>query len=137
MTRRAPNKDERIAAALLHIKRGDEWLIPEPLRSSGDAKAICQHVEWHHNVHHAMGGTTAPQNMIPLSKEAHAVQTRKVDIPRIAKMKRIMKKEEEFRAKMLVKVGQGETIEAAKAKRKYVWPKRKMQSRNSFQKRVK
>jgi hypothetical protein len=61
--RRALSKTERLAAALLQIKRGSEWLIPEPLRSSGDAAAICKHVEWDHKFIKAWGGDESPQNI--------------------------------------------------------------------------
>jgi len=100
--RRAPNKTERLAAALLQIKRGDEWLIPEPLRSSGDAAAICRHVEWDHKFLKTWGGDESPQNMQPLTELEHKAKTRR-DRQQIAKANRITKKHEEFRRQLLAK----------------------------------
>lgn len=96
------NKTERLAAALLMIKRGDEWLIPEPLRSSGEAEAICKSVEWDHHHPHAQGGTNDPQNMRPMTKDDHAAKTRR-DVSKIARDKRLTKKHEEARRKMLAR----------------------------------
>ena len=107
--RRKPNRTEREASALLQIKRGDQWLIPEPLRSTGDAKAICAYVTYHHNVEHAIGGTLAPQNLEPLAEHVHDEITAKKSIPAIAKAKRLSKAQEEFRRKMLAKSDQADS----------------------------
>lgn len=98
--RRALNKTERLAAALLQIKRGSEWLIPEPLRSSGDAEAICAAVQWDHRIPLASGGTNDAQNMQPLSKAEHKAKTRR-DIANIARAKRLTKKQAECRRRIL------------------------------------
>lgn len=109
MTRRAPNASEKIAAALLQIKRGDgSWLIPEPLRSSGDTKAICSAVQWDHGVPHAIGGGTDPGNMRPMTPQDHAQKTKR-DVASIAKGKRLAKAQEEFRARLLGKTAGSET----------------------------
>lgn len=115
--RRTLNKTERLAAALLEIKRGDEWLIPEPIRSSGDAEAICACVQWDHRHPHAQGGTNDPQNMQPLLKDEHQAKTKR-DVAKIARDKRLTKKHEEARRQMLAK----ETGELT-----YVKPKKKKQ----------
>ena len=103
--RRAPNRTEKLAAVLLEIKRGSEWLIPEPLRSFGDAKAICAHVDFHHNIPHAIGGDTRPQNMTPLPGSDHDEETRKRTIPEVAKTKRIERKYQGHKAKVAAKLG--------------------------------
>lgn len=104
--RRRPTRDEREAAALLAIKRGDAWLIPEPLRSQGTAADICAAVDLHHwRDYHALGGTNEPQNLEPMLREDHRIETATKTIPQIAKTKRIRKKEEEFRRKILAKSG--------------------------------
>jgi hypothetical protein len=98
--RRAPNKTERLAAALLHLKHGDgTWLIPEPLRSSGDASKICAAVQWDHRHPHAQGGTNDPQNLQPLDTGSHAYKTKR-DVSKIARDKRIVK-QAEFRRQVL------------------------------------
>lgn len=100
--RRAPNQMEKTAAALLQIKRGDGWLIPEPLRSSGDAKAICASVEWDHATPDKLGGDTRPQNINPLLPAEHAPKTKR-DVKNIAKAKRLSRKQAEFRSMLLAK----------------------------------
>jgi hypothetical protein len=137
--RRPLNRTERFAAVILDLKTGTGLPIIDRQRAKGmTAKEIVEEFEKRthdeHIVPHAIGGPTHPANMQIIVHEDHAPKT-KIDVREIAKTKRIMKEQEAFRARMLVKVGQGETIEEAKAKRKYKWPKRKMQSRNSFQKR--
>jgi hypothetical protein len=108
--RRAPNKTERIAACLLMLKRGDEWLIPEPLRSTGTAEEICSVVEWHHSFRHASGGDTRPQNITPMRIADHKVKTfgskattAGSDVHGAAQSKRLQRSHEEFKARMLAK----------------------------------
>jgi hypothetical protein len=118
--RRAPNKTEKIAALLLTIKRGDGWLIPEPLRSSGDAKAICAHCQWDHLHPHSLGGDTSPQNMDPKDKLEHKGKTRR-DMMKIAKAKRIEKQFEENRRRMLAR-DEGDLVREKPKKRKQKMP---------------
>lgn len=114
--RRAPNQTERTAACLLMLKRGDDWLIPEPLRSSGTAAEICRAVQWDHAHHHALGGDTRPQNITPMLVGDHKAKSNK-DNGIIAKAKRLTKKEEEFRARLLSKAeGEPEPKRRPKAK---------------------
>lgn len=115
--RRRPNKTERTAAALLAIRRGDAWLIPEPLRSTGSAEQIVASVDWHHNVPHAIGGTTAPQNLVPLPPAEHDIETAGRTIPTIARAKRIEAKWVAFCAKMAGKAGQRTSAPAASRSR--------------------
>lgn len=129
--RRPPNKTEKLAAVLLMIKRGDKWLIPEPQRSSGDAKAICACVQWDHLSPHAVSADDRPQNYDPKSPEDHLAKT-KVDVKRIAKGKRLARKQEEFRRKLLARSGQLPRIDVRGGmdggqphkKPKRTWPKR-------------
>lgn len=91
------------------LKRGDgNWLVPEPLRSKGTAAQIVASVDWHHIHPVALGGANNPQNIVPLDPAYHNVITEKIDQPRIAKAKRLLKKEEEFRRTLLVKTGQAD-----------------------------
>lgn len=108
MTRRLPNKTEKIAACLLLLKRGDDWLIPEPVRSTGSADEICRCVEWHHTIlPHELGGDTAPQNITPLLTADHLVETHKVTRPAIRRTKRLAEAhgehQEAMRRKLLSK----------------------------------
>lgn len=122
--KRRPNATERTAAALLAIKKGDGWLIPEPLRSNGTAKEICAYVQFHHDVTpHALGGTSAPQNLSPMSIADHAHETATKTIPMIAKVRRVSAAQEEFRRRMLAKVGINQDQPVSR-KRKHAWPSR-------------
>ena len=89
---RIPNKTERLAAVLLMLKRGEEWLIPEPTRSEGTAKEICAAVEWHHTTPFAIVRETRPQALTPLRPQDHSEETRKVTRPAVDKVKRSLKK---------------------------------------------
>jgi hypothetical protein len=121
--RRVPNKDERIAACLLMLKRGDGWLIPEPLRSTGSAKEIVASVQWDHALLHAMGGDTRPQNITPMLIDDHKEKSKK-DNGVAAKSKRLTAKEEAFRARLLAKGGTACTPISEKSQR----PKAKIRS---------
>jgi hypothetical protein len=113
--RKSLNKTEKLAAALLAIKRGTEWLIPEPLRSSGDAKRICKYVDFDHKFPRAMGGTNAVWNMDPKSKEEHKVKTRR-DRRNIARADRLTKKQEEFRRALLAPTERPATKQKTKSR---------------------
>lgn len=116
MKRRRPNRTEIAAAALLQVKRGDDWLIPEPLRSTGTAAQIVAHVDWDHKHPHASGGDTCPQNIQPLDELEHKAKTRR-DVSTIARNKRLTKKHEEARRQMLAK-DTGELVYVKNGKRK-------------------
>lgn len=105
--RRKPTADERVAACLLQIKRGNVWLIPEPLRSTGTARELCAYVNFDHIVPHAIGGTMKPQNLQPLPRAEHKEKTAKIDVPRIAKGKRLEKAHIAHKAVMEAKAGRG------------------------------
>jgi hypothetical protein len=130
--RRAPNKDERIAACLLMLKRGEEWLIPEPIRSSGTAKEILAVVQWDHAFLHAMGGDTRPQNITPLRVAEHKEKSKK-DNGVAAKSKRLIAKQEAFRQRLLAKDEAAETKKSQAPKRK-IASGAKLQSRNNLTK---
>lgn len=95
--RRCFNTTERLAAAYLAL-----GLVPEPLASCGDAKAICRHVEADHNVLHCLDGDTRPQNCNLLPRPVHAEKSRR-DTTIAAKVKRIADDFAEHRRKLLAK----------------------------------
>ena len=95
--RRRFNKTERLAAAYLAL-----GLVPEPLASAGSAREIERHVEADHNLQHALGGDTRPQNCNLLPRAIHAEKTKR-DIGIVAKSKRIAEKFAEHRRKLLAK----------------------------------
>ena len=126
MTQRAARKklsrDVREAACLLQIRKGDGWLIPEPLRSSGDARAIIAYVQYDHATPHALTADDRPQNLAPMGRADHALKTTQTDVPELAKTKRITAKQQAFRARMTAKTDNFR--EATKDK-----PKAKLKSR--------
>jgi hypothetical protein len=95
--RRCFNTTERLAAAYLRL-----GLVPEPLASTGSARDICRHVEADHNLLHALGGDTRPQNCNLLPKPMHAEKSRR-DTTIAAKVKRIADDFAEHRRKLLAK----------------------------------
>lgn len=116
--RKSPNLTIKLASALLRIKRGDGWLIPEPHRSLGTAEEICALVQWDHVVLHAHGGPLTPQNLDPMLTADHREKSRS-DTSKAAKSKRISAKHEAFRARMLAKLQSDvDDIKAGKPKAK-------------------
>jgi hypothetical protein len=106
-SRRPPSYSEKLASVLLLLKVGDEWLIPEPTRSKGNAREILALCHWdHYPIRRADGGTNDPRNIRPLSIAAHGDKTAKTDIPQIAKGKRLARSAEETRRIVLARVGQ-------------------------------
>jgi hypothetical protein len=95
--RRCFNMTERLAAAYLRL-----GLVPEPLASTGTARDICRYVEADHNLLHALGGDTRPQNCNLLPKPVHTEKTKR-DIAIAAKVKRIADHFAEHRRKLLAK----------------------------------
>lgn len=59
-------------------------------------------VNWdHYPIPHAHGGPDAHFNLLASLIPAHRAKTAKVDVPMIAKTKRLSKAQEEFRARLL------------------------------------
>jgi hypothetical protein len=69
---------------------------------TGDAIAICRHVEADHNVLHCHGGDTRPQNCNLLPQSVHAEKSRR-DTTIAAKVKRIADAHAAFCRKLLAK----------------------------------
>lgn len=122
MKRKQPTLTERYAGALLRIKIGEVWLIPEPLRSTGTAAEIIASTELDHARLVAHGGQNRAQNLYPMRKADHREKS-KTDTGRAAKAKRNEAKTEEFRRNILAKIGQA-VMEKTKPK-----PKAKIKSR--------
>jgi hypothetical protein len=99
--RKAPNMSEKLASALLHIRRGVEggdWLIKGELRKAS-AREIVSSVDWDHVRRWAEGGENIPQNLQPLPRAEHREKSRK-DTTEVAKGKRYGKKEAEHRERL-------------------------------------
>jgi hypothetical protein len=130
--RRRPNLTEKLASVLLEREclRGDpiEFSIAQQMT----AQQICDLFEWDHGIYYANGGSTHPTNITARFIQAHREKTRKVDIPAIAKNKRIRAAQDAFRRRMLEKDGlipidvRGDMADggASRPKPKRGWPKR-------------
>lgn len=100
--RKSPSYSDRIAAVLQLLKRSDgSPLIPPHIAAQG-AKAILRCVEWDHMTPVALGGSNEWHNIQPLSVEDHAKKTKR-DVAAIAKAKRLEKKYQDFRRRILAK----------------------------------
>lgn len=129
MKRKAPSLKTKLASALLEMRRYDEQeaafvpIIGYEESKSMTADQIIAKFHFDHGVAHAHGGTIEPWNLTPRLVEDHRRKTALIDIPRIAKGKRINKSNAAFETRMAAKA-RGE--EPAPSK----WPKgRKLQSR--------
>lgn len=123
-------RDEREAAALLMVSRGNGTPIVSREEAKGmTAREIIEtfhartHVE--HIVPHALTASNHPSNIQYLTPDEHAPKTKR-DVTEIAKTKRILKKQAEFRQRVLAKTEPETQVSTTK-------PKAKLQSRG-FQK---
>ena len=107
MTRKALTRDERHAAAILMITRGNGTPIVSREEAKGmTAREIIEafHARTHieHIVPHALTANNHPSNIQYLVPVEHAPKTKR-DVTEIAKSKRISKKQAEFRQRLLAK----------------------------------
>lgn len=114
---RNPNMHEKLAAALLALRRLDPAtgalvpLVARELAAAMSPKEIIRLFEFDHKpVPKALGGSNHPTNLIPTIKPEHREVTAQQDIPTIAKVKRAAMKHEEFRRRILAKTDA--TVEA-------------------------
>lgn len=99
MKRKPPTLKDKLAAALLQIVRYDAEectfvpVIPYAEAKSLTADQIIARFHFDHGIAHAHDGPAAPWNLTPMPVEDHRRKTATIDIPRIAKSKRIQKRE--------------------------------------------
>ena len=87
--RRKPfSKDAKIAALASIV-----FDIPYEHQKDMHEDQVQMLLEWHHNIRHAEGGTEHFSNAVPMLVAAHRERTAKIDVPEIAKNKRIRNKE--------------------------------------------
>lgn len=133
--RKAPSLKIKLAAALLEMKRYDEAQAAFiPVIGYEESKAmtadqIISRFHFDHGVAHAHDGPAAPWNLTPRPVEEHRAKTATVDVPRIAKGTRIARANDEAVRRLLAK-------DRGEPKQQSRWPKRKLQSRNTFERRV-
>jgi hypothetical protein len=83
----------------------------------------------HYPIRHEAGGPTEPWNLQPRLIMAHRVKTATIDVPEIAKIKRVTKAQEEFRARLLAKSFAEDFPNTWGGKPKTKWPSRPMGKR--------
>lgn len=117
MKRKNPNLETKLAAALLQL-----GFIPYEHSKLLTANQICSLFQFDHwPIRVVDGGETVPWNLKPVLIAAHRLKTSKVDIPQVAKQKRI-------RERPLV-TGLKDLYRPPPVSGKRSWPSRKMQSR--------
>jgi hypothetical protein len=102
MARKSIPLSVKLAAALLMMRdESGERLICHEHAKEMSAEQIMSLFVWdHHPVPYAEGGPDAPWNLTPRLISGHREKTAKIDVPQIAKGKRIRKKEAEHRMVM-------------------------------------
>lgn len=116
----------KLAATLCQMVRPNADGEFEPVIPHDEAKRLSEseilaRFDFHHAVDpHALGGSDHHSNLVPMLRSDHRERTAKIDIPAIAKSKRLTREQERFRATVTAKSGQGE----APAPRKSKWPSR-------------
>lgn len=98
------NKDTKIASLLLEVWFLRRQGIPHAEAKLLTAGQICSLAEWHHNTPHANGGDCHPLNLTAMPILAHRKRTREIDVPTIAKGKRIAKKHAQHLTRMTGKL---------------------------------
>lgn len=123
--RRTPNLSEKLASTLLLLTNPDGTPIISHEEARGlSTAAIIGRFQWdHYPIRWIDGGPTAPWNLMPRPTAGHGAKTASIDIPQIAKGKRLRRSEAAHAAVMAAKAGD-EPPAAAGAR-----PKRKMAGR--------
>lgn len=133
--RKKPTLSERYAAVILDLKFGNgESVVNREKAKHLTAGEIIEEFEsvlqFDHGIHVAIDGTNHPTNLTPRLTADHREKTNKIDIPQIAKTKRITKAQAEFQRKILAKAGLADDVEKTETKPASRWPQgRKLQSR--------
>lgn len=135
MSRSYISLKKKLAAALLQMKRYDEEsaefvrIIPHEKAKTMTADQIIAVYDFHHHpIPKADGGPDEPWNLDPIVASEHQRITATETIPMIAKGKRIRRANEEAVRRLLAK-------DRGEPKPRSRWPKRKLRSRSSFQRR--
>lgn len=119
----------KLAAALLTMRRPDDKgelvpvILPEDAKQMTADQIISVFHFDHHPVPKAFDGPDEPWNLQPRPLVEHREKTRREDVPRIAKTKRLSAAQEEFQRKVLARPC------GAKRERSKKWPSRPMRTR--------
>jgi len=133
MTKRAHiSLKTKLASALLQLcDASGHRLVPyEDAKQMTADQIVSLFAFDHYPIPKGLDGPDEPWNLDPRMLMEHRVKTATYDVPVHAKGKRITKREEEFRRRLLAK-------DRGEPKPRSRWPKRKMRSRNDLKQRVK
>lgn len=86
----------KLAAALRELAK-----IPHAHAEQMTEDMVLSLFDWHHIVYHADSANDEHYNLEPMLIRAHRERTAKIDVPQIAKTKRITRAQEEFRRTLL------------------------------------
>lgn len=120
----------KLAAALLQLRdpQGDPYIDFEHAQKMSAEQIISLFVWDHYPIPHAMDGPDEPWNLQPIMIAPHKKKTAQIDVPQIAKTKRISRKQEEFRRRLLEKDRPPNADFSTEPLRGQRWPKRKMRT---------
>lgn len=129
--RKKPTLTERYASVLLTLKWGDgRPLIDREAAkhlTAGEIVDQFEHqVQFDHGIHVAIDGTNHPTNLTPRLTADHREKTNKIDIPQIAKTKRIVKAQSAHEAAMAAKISLAPSVAKIETKRSRKWATRPM-----------
>jgi hypothetical protein len=101
-----PNMAEKLAATLLMLTDGHGRPLIDREEAKGmSAQQIVGLFEFDHGIHRAIKGTNHPTNLTPRIYAEHRHKTAKIDVPQIAKTKRIARANDEYVNQILRKTG--------------------------------
>jgi hypothetical protein len=104
--RRSPTKDEKLGSALLELQRLRGASIDRERAKAMTAEAINALFHFDHDAGYAAHGTdNHPTRITPRLIAEHREKTAKVDLPAIAKCRRLSAEHLEHRRKLLAKGG--------------------------------
>lgn len=118
MSRKEPTLTAKLAAALRELLQ-----IPHEHAKLMTDDQVISLVQFHHIEYYATGGSDEHWNLEPLTIKGHKTRTAKIDVPQIAKTRRITAEHEEFRRRLATPRDERE-------------PKRSRWGKRSFQKKV-
>src|SRR5260370_23984147 len=96
MKRKHISLKTKLAAALSQL-----FLTHQEARLASEEEVL-KLVNWeHYPIPHAHRGPDTHWNLVPTLRAAHREKTAKIDVPQIAKTKRISREQEAFRVRML------------------------------------
>lgn len=103
-----------------------EPIIPYDLAKQMTEDEVLAIFDWHHNVPKAHDGPDTHWNIAPMEKAPHRKRTAEIDVPTIAKSKRIVKAHDAHQKIMAAKVT---GIEPEPGRRARSWPSRPLHGR--------